>query len=72
MVEWWCPEIHTFHLLFEECTITLKDMTMQLGLPVDGDVVMSSSKMFEPAALYYHLLGHSHGNGEARFNDLVH
>ncbi|XLR05360.1 hypothetical protein S83_071558 [Arachis hypogaea] len=30
---------HTFHLLWGECTITLEDVAMQLGLPVDGQPV---------------------------------
>ncbi|MBA0637060.1 hypothetical protein Godav_021885 [Gossypium davidsonii] len=31
-VERWKPEKHTFHLLCEGCTITLKDVQLQLGL----------------------------------------
>ncbi|KAG8472626.1 hypothetical protein CXB51_034310 [Gossypium anomalum] len=33
------PETHTFHLLCGECTITLEDVALQLGLPMDGEVV---------------------------------
>ncbi|RYR26744.1 hypothetical protein Ahy_B02g061048 [Arachis hypogaea] len=32
-VERWCPKMHTFHMLFRECTITLQDIAYQLGLP---------------------------------------
>ncbi|KAH1073544.1 hypothetical protein J1N35_025872 [Gossypium stocksii] len=39
LVERWRPKMHTFHLLCGECTITLEDMHLQLGLPVDGSVV---------------------------------
>ncbi|KAH1121913.1 hypothetical protein J1N35_005073 [Gossypium stocksii] len=37
--------------------MTLEEIAMQLELPIDGDVVTGSSKVVEPAALYYHFLG---------------
>ncbi|KAK5824527.1 hypothetical protein PVK06_019303 [Gossypium arboreum] len=42
LVERWRPETNTFHLPCSECTITLKDVMLQLGLPVDGLVIMGS------------------------------
>ncbi|MFQ6629258.1 hypothetical protein Gotur_008095 [Gossypium turneri] len=39
LIERWRPEMHTFHLPCEECTITLEDVNLQLGLPVDGYAV---------------------------------
>ncbi|KAH1047099.1 hypothetical protein J1N35_037883 [Gossypium stocksii] len=42
LVERWRPEMHTFHLPCNECTITLQDVQLQLGLPMDGSVVTGS------------------------------
>ncbi|KAK5818756.1 hypothetical protein PVK06_023701 [Gossypium arboreum] len=39
LIERWRHETHTFHLPYSECTITLEDVSLQLNLPVDGDVV---------------------------------
>jgi hypothetical protein len=36
LVDRWRPETHTFHLLCGEITVTLQDVTMILGLPIDG------------------------------------
>ncbi|XP_057426307.1 serine/threonine-protein phosphatase 7 long form homolog [Lotus japonicus] len=36
MVERWRPETHTFHMPFGECTITLQDVALHLGLPLMG------------------------------------
>ncbi|KAK5793321.1 hypothetical protein PVK06_034463 [Gossypium arboreum] len=59
LVERWWLETHNFYLLCGECTITLKDVAMQLGLLVDGDAVIGSSGIANLAALYYDLLGRS-------------
>ncbi|MBA0702818.1 hypothetical protein Goari_027453 [Gossypium aridum] len=40
LVERWRPETHIFHLPCGECTITLEDISLQLGLPVDGEVIV--------------------------------
>ncbi|KAK5803771.1 hypothetical protein PVK06_031420 [Gossypium arboreum] len=39
LVERWRSETHTFHLPCGECTITLEDVALQLGLPIDGSAV---------------------------------
>ena len=39
LVERWRPESHTFHLPVGECTITLEDVVLQLGLRIDGRLV---------------------------------
>jgi len=35
LVERWRPKMHTFHLSVGECTITLEDVALQLGIRVD-------------------------------------
>jgi hypothetical protein len=39
LVDRWRPETHTFHLPCGEMTVTLQDVAMILGLPVDGHPV---------------------------------
>uniref|UniRef100_K3XQJ3 Aminotransferase-like plant mobile domain-containing protein n=1 Tax=Setaria italica TaxID=4555 RepID=K3XQJ3_SETIT len=38
-VDRWRPKTHTFHLPFGEMTITMQDITMILGLPLEGHPV---------------------------------
>ncbi|MFQ6660865.1 hypothetical protein Gotur_029222 [Gossypium turneri] len=47
------------HISFivRECTITLEDIALQLGLPIDRNAVTSLSSISSPAALCYDLLG---------------
>lgn len=45
MVERWRPETHTFHLPVGECTITLEDVSLQLGLRVNGIPVSGPSML---------------------------
>ncbi|MFQ6656377.1 hypothetical protein Gotur_026502 [Gossypium turneri] len=67
LVERWRPETHTFHFPCEECTVTLEDVVLQLGLPIDGSLVTGVSSFTDPAALCYQLLGDSPGDSESYF-----
>ncbi|MFQ6663924.1 hypothetical protein Gotur_031227 [Gossypium turneri] len=40
LIERWRPKTHTFYLPCGECTITLEDMQLQLGLPVDRSALI--------------------------------
>ncbi|KAG8481626.1 hypothetical protein CXB51_026473 [Gossypium anomalum] len=70
LVERWRLETHTFHLPCGECTVTLEDVALQFGLPIDGDAVTGVSAIAEPAALCYSLLGASPGDAESTFSEL--
>ena len=42
LVEWWRPETQTFHLPHGEMLITLQDVEVILGLPIDGEILVGS------------------------------
>ena len=58
LVERWWSEMHSFHLPHSEMTITLQDMEVIMGVPVDGLPVMGYTKMTDWSDLYYDMLGH--------------
>ncbi|MFQ6651284.1 hypothetical protein Gotur_023674, partial [Gossypium turneri] len=57
LIERWRLETHTFHLPCGECTVTLEEVNLQLGLPVDGYPVTGSAQSSDWPAVCYELLG---------------
>ncbi|KAK5784983.1 hypothetical protein PVK06_039524 [Gossypium arboreum] len=57
LIERWRLETHTFYLPCGECTITLEDVHLQLGLPVDGYTVTESASSTVWGTVCYELLG---------------
>ncbi|XP_058782849.1 uncharacterized protein LOC131657472 [Vicia villosa] len=55
LCERWRPETHTFHLPMGECTVTLEDVYMLLGLRTNGKAVYGNVQ--QPNALCVELLG---------------
>ncbi|MFQ6666160.1 hypothetical protein Gotur_032623 [Gossypium turneri] len=59
LVERWRSKTHTFHFPCGECTVTLEDVALQLGLPINRSPVTGVSAFAVPATLCYSLLGDS-------------
>ena len=57
LVERWRPETHTFHLPHGKVGITLQDIEVMLGVPIDGLPVTGSVKL-DWFGLCHDLLGH--------------
>jgi len=56
LIERWRTETHTFHLPLGEATVTLEDVVVQLGLPIDGEPITGVSSA-DLVPLCGHLLG---------------
>ncbi|TVU50569.1 hypothetical protein EJB05_01946, partial [Eragrostis curvula] len=57
LVDRWRPETHTFHLPCGELTVTLQDVAMILGLPIDGHAVTGFAQPHGWRDTVEHLLG---------------
>ena len=57
LVERWCPGTHTFHLPHGEMGITLQDIKVMLGIPVDG-LPVTGRKNYTWNEVCQELLGH--------------
>ncbi|CAN0904325.1 Protein MAIN-LIKE 2 [Linum grandiflorum] len=61
-MECWRPEMNTFHMYQEECTITLQDVAHLTGLLVTGDALhVEFEKETNWAAIVEEVLGKSSG-----------
>ncbi|KAG8472835.1 hypothetical protein CXB51_034769 [Gossypium anomalum] len=56
-IERWRPKMNTFHRPYEECTVTLEDVQLQLGLPVNRYAVTGSAQSAGWGVVCYEFLG---------------
>ena len=57
LVERWRSETHTFHFSHGEMSITLQDVEVIFGLPIDGEVLVGSTAVGDWRQLCVELLG---------------
>nr|POE53083.1 serine/threonine-protein phosphatase 7 long form like [Quercus suber] len=53
LVERWRPKTHTFHLPHGEMSITLQDVEIIFGLPIDGEVLVGPTTVERPDHVLY-------------------
>ncbi|XP_030964034.1 serine/threonine-protein phosphatase 7 long form homolog [Quercus lobata] len=68
LVDIWRPETHSFHLPHGEMTITLQDMEVIMGVPVDGLLVVGYTQKDNWGELCNDLLRHRPLNKEVGGN----
>ncbi|KAK5835874.1 hypothetical protein PVK06_011588 [Gossypium arboreum] len=56
-LETWRPKTQIFYLPCSEYTITLKDVALQLGLPIDGSIVTGVVRIDNYRPICHQLLG---------------
>nr|POF04354.1 serine/threonine-protein phosphatase 7 long form like [Quercus suber] len=67
LVKRWQPETHTFHLPHGEMSITLQDVEVILGLPIDGEVLVGPTDGGDWSTLCKELLGFAVPSNDKNF-----
>ena len=70
LVERWRPKTHISHLPIGECIITLQDVSLHLGLLVDGPPIIGPT-MLDWDKMYDTLLGITPVKGESIIGSMI-
>lgn len=71
LVDRWRPETSTFHFPVGEMTITLADVAVLLGLPIEGNAVAYGGVAYDYMQLCHDLLGLDPPPEQTRGNEFV-